>query len=71
MATVEWEKEGREIIEKEKKKPGRVASFFANFQPDFFDAQAMKFIPIYRGWKRKVLSLMVPNISPWFGKKGS
>jgi hypothetical protein len=31
MATVEWEKEGREIIEKEKKKLGRVASFLPTF----------------------------------------
>ena len=31
----------------------------------------MKSILIYRGWKRDILSLMVPNLSPWFDTEGS
>jgi hypothetical protein len=27
--------------------------------------------PIYRGWKRNILSLTVPNLGPWFSHKGS
>jgi len=31
----------------------------------------MKIKYIYKGWKRDTLSLMVPNLSPWFDPKAS
>jgi hypothetical protein len=31
----------------------------------------MKSTSIYMGWKRDILSLMVPNLDPWFGWKVS
>ena len=43
-----------------KKLGGRL--FFLIFAPDFLHPQAMKSTPIYKGWKRDVLSLLVPNL---------
>jgi hypothetical protein len=31
----------------------------------------MKSTPIYMGWKKNILSLMVPNLSHWFNSEGS
>ena len=41
--------------------------FFTDFEPDFLPSQAMKYTPIYRRSKRKILYLMVPNRGLWFG----
>ena len=41
--------------------------FFPDFGPKFLLSQAMKCNPIYRRWKRNILSLMVPNRGLWFG----
>jgi hypothetical protein len=39
----------------------------ADFGPDFLLLQAMKYTAIYKRWKMNILSLMVPNLSLWFG----
>jgi hypothetical protein len=31
----------------------------------------MESTPIYRGWKRDMLSFMVPNLGPWFSLERS
>ena len=41
--------------------------FLADFGPDFLLPRAMKCSPIYRRWKRNMLSLMVLNRGLWFG----
>jgi len=54
-----------EMVEREGKKNGRKTRgrfFFLIFAPDFLYPQVMKSTPIYRGWKRDVLSLLVPNL---------
>jgi hypothetical protein len=53
------------MVEREGKKNGRKTRgrfFFLIFAPDFLYPQVMKSTPIYRGWKRDVLSLLVPNL---------
>jgi len=43
-------------------KIGAEGLVLANFGPEFLLLQAMKCTPIYRRWKRDILSLMVPNL---------
>lgn len=59
------EKEGRVNCRKIK------GLFFANFSPDFFHAQGMETTPIYRSWKRDILSLIMSHLGLWFSPKGS
>jgi hypothetical protein len=60
------EREGEER-ERNCRNRGKWLVFFADFGPNFLLAQAMKCTPIYRRWKRDILSLMVTNIGLWFG----
>jgi len=54
--------------EKEKaendEKQGRKADFFVNFALDFPLAPNMKSAPIYRRWKRTILSSQGKNVQP-------
>jgi hypothetical protein len=43
--------------------------FFAIFGPRFLHPWSMKITSIYRWWKRDILSLLVPNVGPWFDPK--
>jgi hypothetical protein len=54
---------GKEKLQKR----GQRGWFLADFGLDFLLIQAMKCSPIYRRWKRNILSLMVPNRGLWFG----
>jgi hypothetical protein len=56
----------REEKKNARKTRGEKTRFFLFFAPDFLLLQTMKSISIYRGWKRDVLSLLVPNLSLWF-----
>jgi hypothetical protein len=58
------EREGGEKLQKQGQ---RSCFFFPDFGPKFLLSQAMKCNPIYRRWKRNILSLMVPNRGLWFG----
>jgi hypothetical protein len=49
--------------EKRERKHGRKLTF-GNFGPDFLHAQVMKFTPIYRGWKRVILSSLEKTFGP-------
>jgi hypothetical protein len=58
------ERVGREERESYELGNNRIgAAFFVNFALAFLLLQAMESTPIYRGWKRDMLSLMVPNLS--------
>jgi hypothetical protein len=45
--------------------------FFVDFEPGFLLPRTMKSTPIYRGWKKNMLSFMVPNLGPKFSWEGS
>jgi len=45
--------------------------FFPNFDNWFLLPQCMEFTPIYKGWKRDILSLSITNLGPWFSLEGS
>jgi hypothetical protein len=61
---LKWQGErGKEKLQK----CGQMGWFLANFGPDFLLPQVMKCDPIYRRWKRRIFSLMVPNRGLWFG----
>jgi len=45
--------------------------FLFKFGLSFLYTQTMKSTPIYMGWKRNILSLIVPNLCLWFSSKGS
>ena len=47
------------------------AGFLVNFGPNFLLPQTMKIKSINRRGKRDTLSLVVPNLSPWFDLKSS
>jgi len=59
-----WRERGGEKLQKQGQ---RSCFFFPDFGPKFLLSQAMKCNPIYRRWKRNILSLMVPNRGLWFG----
>jgi len=65
------EKKKRENCRLKEKKEREVGWFFINFSPNFLHTQGMESTPIYRGWKRNILSLMVSNLGPWFSPGGS
>jgi hypothetical protein len=54
----------RELSTKRKKKTREESWFSVNFALDFLHAQGMESNPIYRGWKRSILTLTVPNLGP-------
>jgi hypothetical protein len=65
-----------ETVEREGKKNGRKNRgrklvFFIFFSPNFLLIPIMKSISIYRGWKRDVLSPLMPNLGPWFDPERS
>jgi len=45
------------------------AGFLVVFGPRFLHPWSMKITSIYRWWKRDTLSLLVPNVGPWFDPK--
>jgi hypothetical protein len=47
------------------------AGFLVDFGPNFLLPQTMKIKSIYRRGKRDTLSLVVPNLGPWFDPKSS
>jgi hypothetical protein len=53
--------------EKNCRNGGRGAGFWSILDLLFFLPHAMKCSPIYRRWKKNILSLMVPNHGLWFG----
>ena len=58
-----WRERGRQKLQKR----GQRGWFLVDFGPAFFLPHAMKCSPIYRRWKKNILSLMVPNRGLWFG----
>jgi hypothetical protein len=57
----EREKKGRNSAGSRK---GGRSWFLADFGPDFLHVWAMKSNPIYRGWKRVILSSLEKNYTP-------
>jgi len=58
---VEREKKGRNSAGSRK---GGRSWFLADFGPDFLHVWPMKSTPIYRGWKRVILSSLEKNYTP-------
>jgi len=50
--------------DKDKKVGGKLVVFFLIFTLDFLPVQSMEFTLIYKGWKRDILFLMMPNLGP-------
>jgi hypothetical protein len=50
---------------------GEIIDFFFRFGFWFLLSLAMESTPIYKGWKKDILFLMVSNIGPWFDPKES
>jgi hypothetical protein len=48
---------------------GRKAGFQPTLDPIISLPGAWKITSIYRWWKRDTLSLLVPNVGPWFDPK--
>jgi len=66
-----WQIAVEETEKKKGWKTGVGAGFFVTLASDFPPFQTIKSAPIYRGWKNDILSLMRPNLGPWFDLEGS
>jgi len=67
MAEGVTERERRERDEGWKQ---RKTWLFTKSEPDLFHPQAMESTPIYRRWKRAILSSLEKYFGPWFGWEG-
>ena len=52
-----------------RKNSGEENWFSTDFGPNYLPPWSMKITSIYRWWKRDTLSLLVPNVGPWFDPK--
>ena len=58
---------GERERERKTTETGAEGLVFGRFWTDYLFPHAMKCSPIYRRWKKNILSLMVPNHGLWFG----
>jgi len=43
-----------------------IVGFFQTLASDCFSPHCLEFIPIFKGWKKEILSLLWTNLDPWY-----